>query len=141
LGLTPQSVHMLGGYKVQGKTYDQAARLKADALALEAAGAQLLVLECVPSALAKEITESLAIPVIGIGTGPHVDAQILVLHDVLGITPGRVPKFCKNFMEKIAPNPPFAKGGEFSHGIAGAIKQYQHEVKTLAFPAEIHEYA
>jgi 3-methyl-2-oxobutanoate hydroxymethyltransferase len=129
LGLTPQSVHMLGGYKVQGKTYDQAARLKADALALEAAGAQLLVLECVPSPLAKEITESLAIPVIGIGAGRDVDAQILVINDVLGITPGRVPKFCKTFI------------GSGDNPIASAIQQYQQEVKTLAFPASVHEYA
>lgn len=129
IGLTPQSVHMLGGYKVQGKTYDQAVRLKQDALALEAAGAQLLVLECVPSPLAKEITDSLAIPVIGIGAGRDVDAQILVLHDMLGATPGRQAKFCKNFL------------ADNSQGIAGAVQQYIHDVKTLAFPASIHEYA
>lgn len=129
LGLTPQSVHMLGGYKVQGKTYDQATRLKQDALALEAAGAQLLVLECVPSPLAKEITESLSIPVIGIGAGRDVDAQVLVLHDLLGVTPGRQAKFCKNFMEDNALG-----------GISQAILQFQEEVKTLAFPAQQHEY-
>jgi 3-methyl-2-oxobutanoate hydroxymethyltransferase len=128
LGLTPQSVHLLGGYRVQGKTYDQAQQLKQDALALEAAGAQLLVLECIPSALAKEITESLSIPVIGIGAGRDVDAQVLVLHDLLGVTPGRQAKFCKNFLRG---NP---------EGVAGAVKQFMHEVKTLAFPAEMHEY-
>jgi 3-methyl-2-oxobutanoate hydroxymethyltransferase len=127
LGLTPQSVHLLGGYKAQGKTYDQANRLKQDALALEAAGAQLLVLECVPSALAAEVTQSLAIPVIGIGAGREVDAQILVMHDMLGITPGKRPKFSKNFMNE--------------QGIQGAIKQFIEEVKSLSFPAVEHEIA
>lgn len=127
LGLTPQSVHLLGGYKAQGKTYDQATRLKQDALALEAAGAQLLVLEYVPSTLAAEITQSLAIPVIGIGAGRGVDAQILVLHDMLGIT-GKAPRFSKNFL-----------GG--SGGISSAILQYINDVKSLAFPAQEHEIA
>lgn len=127
LGLTPQSVHLIGGYKVQGKTADQATRLKQDALALEAAGAQMLVLECVPSGLAQEVAESLSIPVIGIGAGSKVDAQVLVLHDMLGITPGRQARFVKNFMG----------GGS----IESAIQAYIREVKTQAFPAVEHEYA
>jgi len=129
LGLTPQSVHMIGGYKVQGRSDEQASKLKQDALALEAAGAQLMVLECVPSTLAKDITESLRIPVIGIGAGRDVDAQVLVLHDMLGVTPGRAPKFSKDFLTN---NP---------DGVRGAIKQFVEEVKGLEFPAEQHEFA
>ena len=101
VGLTPQSVHKLGGYKVQGKE-DQAAELMiADALALEDAGAELIVVECVPSALGKQLAEALTIPVIGIGAGPDTDAQVLVLHDMLGISQ-RLPRFSKNFLEEQA---------------------------------------
>ncbi|EHD0881054.1 TPA: 3-methyl-2-oxobutanoate hydroxymethyltransferase, partial [Escherichia coli] len=98
LGLTPQSVNIFGGYKVQGRGDEAADRLLSDALALEAAGAQLLVLECVPVELAKRITEALAIPVIGIGAGNVTDGQILVMHDAFGITGGHIPKFAKNFL-------------------------------------------
>lgn len=129
LGLTPQSVHMIGGYKVQGRNEHQANQLKQDALALEAAGAQLMVLECVPSRLAKEITDALSIPVIGIGAGRDVDAQVLVLHDMLGVTPGRAPKFSKDFLSN---NP---------DGVRGAVQQFIDEVKEQAFPAEQHEFA
>lgn len=95
LGLTPQSVNIFGGYKVRGRGDEAADRLLSDALALEAAGAQLLVLECVPVELAKRITEALAIPVIGIGAGNVTDGQILVMHDAFGITGGHIPKFAK----------------------------------------------
>lgn len=95
LGLTPQSVNIFGGYKVQGRGDEAGDRLLSDALALEAAGAQLLVLECVPVELAKRITEALAIPVIGIGAGNVTDGQILVMHDAFGITGGHIPKFAK----------------------------------------------
>jgi 3-methyl-2-oxobutanoate hydroxymethyltransferase len=99
LGLTPQSVHALGGYKVQGKTAPAAADLVRQALAVEAAGASGLVLECVPSDVAREITETLAIPVIGIGAGPHTDGQVLVFHDMLGLNPSFSPKFVRTFAD------------------------------------------
>ena len=113
LGLTPQSVLRLGGYKVQGREQAAAKRLMADAEAVAAAGADLLVLECVPSALAAEITARLAIPTIGIGAGPSCDGQILVLHDMLGINSGhRRPRFVKNFLEG-------------ADSIAAAVKAYR----------------
>lgn len=98
LGLTPQSVHKLGGYRMQGKTDDAAARLRAQAQAVAHAGAELLVLESVPAALAGEITRELSIPTIGIGAGAECDGQVLVCYDMLGITPGRRPKFSKDFL-------------------------------------------
>ncbi len=99
LGLTPQSVHKLGGYRMQGKTEDAAARLRAEARAVAHAGAELLVLESVPAALAGDITRDLPIPTIGIGAGADCDGQVLVSYDMLGITPGRRPKFSKDFLE------------------------------------------
>lgn len=99
LGLTPQSVHALGGYKVQGKTDATAADLLRQARAVEAAGASGLVLECVPAEVAREITEALLIPVIGIGAGPHTDGQVLVFHDMLGLNPGFSPKFVRTFAD------------------------------------------
>lgn len=128
LGLTPQSVNKFGGYKVQGKDADQAEQIMADALALQDAGADLLVLECVPTSLAKDITQALEIPVIGIGAGPHTDGQVLVSYDMLGITPGRTPKFTKNFME--------LAGGD----ISAAFRLFVKEVKAGKFPAEEHSY-
>lgn len=128
LGLTPQSVLKLGGYKVQGREQAAAQRLLADARAVQDAGADALVLECVPSALAAEVTHSLAIPTIGIGAGPGCDGQILVLHDLLGIHTGhRRPRFVKDFL---------AEGGS----IAGAIKAYSDAVKSGAFPGPEHGY-
>lgn len=127
LGLQPQSVHKLGGYRVQGRDPETADRLRSDALALEAAGADLLVLECVPSDLAAEITATLTIPVIGIGAGPSCDGQVLVLYDVLGITPGRVPRFAKNFLEGAG-------------GIPEALEGYVTAVRTGAFPGPEHEF-
>lgn len=99
LGLLPQSVHKLGGYRVQGRGQDAAAAMLADARALEQAGADLLVLECVPRSVGRAMSEALRIPVIGIGAGADTDAQVLVLYDILGITPGRALKFARNFME------------------------------------------
>lgn len=99
LGLTPQSVNALGGYKVQGKTEDAAAELLRQARVVESSGASGLVLECVPTELAREITEALAIPVIGIGAGPHTDGQVLVFHDLLGLNPGFSAKFIRQFAD------------------------------------------
>ena len=128
LGLTPQSVLRLGGYRVQGREKAAAARLLADAEAVAEAGAELLVLECVPSALAAEITKRLAIPTIGIGAGPSCDGQILVLHDMLGINSGhRRPRFVKNFLE-----------GALS--IDAAVKAYADAVRGGTFPGPEHGY-
>ncbi|MEF9995419.1 MAG: 3-methyl-2-oxobutanoate hydroxymethyltransferase [Burkholderiaceae bacterium] len=127
LGLTPQSVHALGGYRVQGKTLEAAEQLKADALALQAAGASMLVLEMVPAALAAEVTALLAIPTIGIGAGHRCSGQVLVLHDMLGVYPGRVPKFAKNFMD-----------GQAS--ILAAAQAYVAAVQSHAFPGAEHSY-
>ena len=125
LGLTPQSVHQLGGYKVQGKTVQAADQLKADALALQAAGASLLVLEAIPSALGKETTQLLTIPTIGIGAGPDCSGQVLVMHDMLGVFPGKKARFVKNFME-----------GQAS--IEAAVGAYVAAVKDHSFPAPEH---
>lgn len=127
LGLTPQSVNIFGGYKVQGRDSDAAELLLADALALEAAGAQMVVLECVPVALAERITQALAIPVIGIGAGHVTDGQILVMHDAFGITGGHIPKFAKNFL---------AETGD----IRAAVRQYVAEVEAGTYPAEEHSF-
>lgn len=127
LGLTPQSVNIFGGYKVQGRGDEAGDRLLSDALALEAAGAQLLVLECVPVELAKRITEALAIPVIGIGAGNVTDGQILVMHDAFGITGGHIPKFAKNFL---------AETGD----IRAAVRQYMAEVESGVYPGEEHSF-
>jgi 3-methyl-2-oxobutanoate hydroxymethyltransferase len=125
LGLTPQSVHQLGGYKVQGKTAESADLLKSDALKLQAAGATLLVLEAIPTALGKEVTELLAIPTIGIGAGPDCSGQVLVMHDALGVFPGRKARFVRNFME-----------GQAS--IGAAVSAYVAAVKDGSFPAVEH---
>jgi 3-methyl-2-oxobutanoate hydroxymethyltransferase len=127
LGLTPQSVNILGGYKVQGRCDDSASQLLEDAKALADAGAAMLLLECVPSALAKAITEAVAIPVIGIGAGPDTDAQVLVLHDILNVTPGRKPKFVKNFMAE-------------AEDIQGAVKAFVEQVRSQTFPGPEHGF-
>jgi len=127
LGLTPQSVHRLGGYKVQGKLPAEAARLLADAHAVAGAGAQLLVLECVPTALAEQITREIAIPTIGIGAGPACDGQVLVLYDMLGITPGRRPRFSKDFL----------RGHD---SIDAALAAYVQAVRQSTFPGPEHTY-
>ncbi|NHZ91752.1 3-methyl-2-oxobutanoate hydroxymethyltransferase [Massilia sp. CCM 8733] len=125
LGLTPQSVHQLGGYKVQGKSIESAAQLKADSLALEAAGAALVLYEAIPSALGKELTEALKVPTIGIGAGPDCSGQVLVMHDILGVFPGRKARFVKNFMD-----------GQTS--IDAAVSAYVNAVKDGSFPALEH---
>ena len=128
LGLTPQSVNKFGGYKVQGKTQDAADKLFADAKAVEAAGADLLVLECLPSALAARIAAELSIPVIGIGAGVDCDGQVLVVYDLLGLTPGKRPKFSKDFL-----------AGRDS--IQAAIGAYVADVRELRFPGLEHSFS
>ncbi len=127
LGLTPQSVHALGGYRVQGRTPEAAERLVADALALQDAGATMLVLEMVPAALAAQLTEQLSIPTIGIGAGSACSGQVLVLHDMLDVFPGRKPRFVRNFM---------AGAGS----VRGAVEAYRDAVKARVFPGTEHSY-
>lgn len=127
LGLTPQSVHKFGGYRVRGRDNVQADQLRSDALAVQEAGADLLVLECVPSALAAEISSSLSIPTIGIGAGVDCDGQVLVIYDLLGITPGKRPRFSKDFL-----------AGRDS--INAALTAYTQAVRTREFPAAEHGY-
>jgi 3-methyl-2-oxobutanoate hydroxymethyltransferase len=126
LGLTPQSVHQLGGYRVQGRG-EAAARILQDAKDLEAAGAFAVVLEAVPQALGREVTESLSIPTIGIGAGPHCDAQVLVLHDFLGLTTGRTPRFVKRYA---------SLGDE----VTRAVEEFAREVAEGSFPDSEHSY-
>jgi len=125
IGLTPQSVHKFGGFRIQGREQEAAERVLADALAVQQAGAALLVVEGVPVELGRRITEALDIPVIGIGAGPHCDGQVLVIHDMLGITPGKRPKFSKDFL-----------AGRGS--VAEAIGAYAEDVRSGAFPAPEH---
>lgn len=126
MGLTPQSVNVFGGYKVQGRGEEAADRLLAEAKELDQAGAALFVLECVPTAVGKRISESVSAPVIGIGAGPHCDGQVLVLHDMLGLHPGKPARFVKNFL---AGNP---------EGVTGALKAYVSAVKAGTYPAPEH---
>lgn len=129
MGLTPQTVNVLGGYKVQGRNENQARQMRADAIALEQAGAAMLLLECVPSELAKEITLAVKIPVIGIGAGSDTDGQVLVLHDMLGLSlTGRVPKFVKNFMTG-------------QPDIQSALGAYVTQVKAVSFPGTEHGFS
>ena len=125
MGLTPQSVNRIGGFHVQGRDTNHAQLIIDEALMLQEAGANILLLECVPRALAKKITELLKIPVIGIGAGPDTNAQIMVLHDVLGVSP-ITPKFVKNFLV------------EGNGSIFQAIEAYVNAVKTKSFPSEEH---
>jgi 3-methyl-2-oxobutanoate hydroxymethyltransferase len=127
LGLTPQSVHQLGGYKVQGRQQSAAERLLEDAKVLEESGAGMIVLEAIPSSLAKDVTAALTIPTIGIGAGPDCSGQVLVLHDMLDVFPGKKAKFVKNFM----------------HGagsIQAAVERYVKEVKAGTFPDREHSF-
>ncbi len=128
LGLTPQSVHQLGGYKVQGKNYLDARRIKSDALRMQKAGAFALVLEAIPEDLASEITEELDIPTIGIGAGSGCDGQILVTQDMLGMNPDFVPKFVKQF-------------ADIGHQMEEGLKRYVYEVQNEAFPEKQHTYS
>ncbi len=127
IGLTPQSVHKLGGYVVQGKDAERAQALLRDARALEAAGCYAVVLECIPTELARIITGQLAIPTIGIGAGPSCDGQVLVLNDLLGLDDAFTPRFVKRYAEL---------GGE----ITGAVGRYVADVKARAFPADEHSF-
>lgn len=128
IGLTPQSVHTLGGFKVQGKTDEGAAQLKRDALALQAAGAQLILMEAVPATLAGTVTDLLTVPTIGIGAGADCSGQVLVLQDMLNIYPGRKAKFVRNFMD-----------GQPS--IESAVRAYVAAVKDGSFPAPEHTFS
>jgi 3-methyl-2-oxobutanoate hydroxymethyltransferase len=125
LGLKPQSVHKTGGFRVQGREQAAAERMVDDAQALEAAGADLLLLECIPAALGRQVTEAVHVPVIGIGAGPDTDGQILVLYDILDLTLGRKPRFVRNFMQGAA-NP------------AAAIANYVTAVHDRSYPAPEH---
>jgi len=127
LGLTPQSVHKFGGFRIQGREQEAAERLVKEAQAVEAAGAAIVVLEGIPTALGQQITQAISIPTIGIGAGPHCDGQVLVLHDMLGITPGKRPKFSKDFL-----------AGRDS--VAAAIAAYVQDVRDGAFPAPEHGF-
>lgn len=125
IGLTPQSVHKLGGFRVQGRHADDAKEMVQAAVDLESAGADMVLLECIPNDLALRIHDAVSVPTIGIGAGPQVDGQILVLYDVLDITPGRKPRFAKNFL-----------AGRDSVG--DAVTAYVEAVKTGAYPAPEH---
>ena len=127
IGLTPQSVHQMGGYRVQGKKSADAQRMLQDATALEQAGAGMLVLEAMPALLAAEITAQLSIPTIGIGAGAACSGQVLVLHDMLDIYPGKKPRFVKNYMQGAG-------------SIAAAVADYVSEVKAGSFPAQEHSF-
>jgi 3-methyl-2-oxobutanoate hydroxymethyltransferase len=125
LGLKPQSVHKTGGFRVQGREADAAERMIASARTLESAGADVVLLECVPSELGRRITEALTVPVIGIGAGPATDGQILVLYDVLDVTLGRKPRFVMNCMDGATGN-------------LDAIRRYVAAVKNRSYPAPEH---
>ncbi|UPQ87604.1 3-methyl-2-oxobutanoate hydroxymethyltransferase [Vibrio sinaloensis] len=128
LGLTPQSVNIFGGFKVQGREQDKADRMVRDALALQEAGAQVVLLECVPKDLAARITEVCDVPVIGIGAGNVTDGQILVMHDMFGIAANYMPKFSKNFL---------AETGDMRQAVA----KYKQDVESGAFPDDAHTIA
>lgn len=127
LGLRPQSVHKLGGYRVQGRDEDQARRLLAEASAMEAAGADMILLECVPAELAADITGSVRIPVLGIGAGNSCDGQVLVSYDLLGLTQRRIPRFVKNYLT-----------GHDS--VESAVQAYIDDVKSGRFPGPEHSF-
>ncbi len=127
LGLKPQSVHKTGGFRVQGRERETAARLIEEARQLEAAGADLVLLECIPAALGEAITAALHVPVVGIGAGPHTDGQILVTYDMLDITTGRKPRFVRNFMDGAPSN-------------LEALKRYVRAVKSGEYPAPEHSF-
>ena len=128
LGLTPQSVHALGGYRVQGREEAAAERLRLQARALEDAGCFAMVLELIPATLAREISESLTIPTIGIGAGPHCDGQVLVLHDALGLNAGFRPRFLKRF-------------GNLDQEVKKALDAYVREVRDGSYPGPEHSFS
>lgn len=128
IGLTPQSVHQFGGFKVQGRDLETARKLVKDAVALDKAGVFAIVLECVPAALAQKITEEVSVPTIGIGAGAGCDGQVLVIHDMLGLNAGHTPKFVKKYLDLYGT-------------MVQAIAQYRDEVKAGTFPAAEHCYS
>ena len=128
VGLTPQSATALGGYKTQGRTAERAARLAAEAMALEAVGCFAIVFEAVPAAVTEEIVKRLEVPTIGIGAGPSTAGQVLVFHDLLGITEGHLPKFVKRFAET-------------RQAMVSGLRDYVAEVRAGAFPGPGHAYA
>lgn len=130
LGLLPQSVEELGGYKVQGREQTAADKIVNDAKALVNAGVEIIVLECIPQTLAKRITSEVDVITIGIGAGVDVSGQVLVLYDLLGITPGKRPKFSKDFLQELGQG----------KSITDAIESYVKAVKDLSFPAEEHSF-
>ncbi len=127
IGLTPQTAGQLGGYKVQGKDDASARKLYKEIIALENAGAFAVVMECVPANLAKLLTETVSIPTVGIGAGPHCDGQVLVINDMLGISHGHVPKFVKKYENLASP-------------IQAAVSRYISEVKDTTYPTESHSF-
>ncbi|MEE1286436.1 MAG: 3-methyl-2-oxobutanoate hydroxymethyltransferase [Ruminobacter sp.] len=127
LGLTPQSVNIFGGYKIQGREEEAAQQIFEDAIALQEAGACMIVLECIPRSLASKITKALRIPTIGIGAGKDTDGQILVMHDALGLTLGKTPKFAKNFLAQ-------------SSSVLEAIKLYKSEVEANIYPDDSQSF-
>lgn len=133
LGLLPQSVEELGGYKVQGREQAAAEQMILDARHLESIGVDMIVLECIPASLGKAISEAISIPTIGIGAGVHCDGQVLVLYDLLGITPGKLPKFVKNFLAT-------ASASDNKNLIVSAIKEYVDAVKNSTFPTPKESY-
>ena len=131
MGLTPQSINRIGGYRVQGRNPNQAQTMIDEAVILQDSGASIILLECVPVDLGRAITQQLDVPVIGIGAGPHTDGQIMVMHDMLGLTPSsiRVPKFVKNFLP------------ESDGSIGGAFRAYADAVRDGSFPGPEHSFA
>lgn len=127
LGLTPQSVHQLGGYRVQGRDQSAADQLIADAKQLEASGADMVLVELIPTPVGSRLTESLKVPTIGIGAGPHMTGQVLVLHDILDVTPGKKARFAKNYMRGTG-------------SIREAVSRYVQEVKSGAYPGSEHGF-
>ncbi|NNF97486.1 MAG: 3-methyl-2-oxobutanoate hydroxymethyltransferase, partial [Halobacteria archaeon] len=130
LGLLPQSINELGGYKVQGREQAAADQMLHDAIGLQQAGAEIIVLECIPASLGKRISEAVDIPIIGIGAGNECDGQVLVIYDLLGLTPGKRPSFAKDFLAEL----PAGKG------ITAAIAAYVEAVKSSDFPNETHSF-
>jgi 3-methyl-2-oxobutanoate hydroxymethyltransferase len=127
IGLTPQSVNKLGGFRVQGKTAEKARAILDDARALEAAGAFAIVLEVVPREIAKLVTESVKIPTIGIGAGPHCDAQVLVIHDLLGLSFGKLPRFVRQY-------------ADLHQAMTDAISRFAEDVRSAAYPSDAESY-
>ncbi len=128
IGLTPQSFHAMGGFKVQGRDSEQAVQILEDALRLQDAGCFSVLLEGIPAELARRVTESLAVPTIGIGAGPHCSGQVLVIHDVLGLLPGKSPKFVRRY----------AEGFDL---LSEALRLYSEDIRSGAFPSDAESYS